>query len=522
MFNLQVEISRNRNESAQLEKNQMRLDSDIGNRKQFIRELENQSQNPEIAQIEKAAQALAETLRLREHEAEKVAAEFKKTQSDNELMEKQLHDALNEITNLGRQKEKYLEIKQKITGAQGKPFAGKNRGFLQELLVAPKKLHAVLESFYFDELDAPIVADSEAALQPDLRKAFLKRAAVANLPEAVRGEAGFRDFVKNLFELEDKEMKPFFRDGVLVDSLKNGLAIFSKYGVDIVTEQGEVIGGNGVLIKNRERGILEVLDEIKAIDKKIAALDGGLAGIRTSLNLVSAQKKEKAGQLEKAETALNAHKEESISLRSRLEALKKNRDLGLNRIKITGAEIAGLGGEVEKLKVHLAELAQKKAELDKQNEALEREKENFSRESGKLLQQINEREKEKIHQDNALDLIREKINSRKNSLQETQSRNEKRRQQILNAEEEAKRLDKEIAASAAKIKEIKASGKALDKEKADLEKSLKKEELALDEVNGQAKKISTDLTAKRKVLEEWRENKKGNCRSGVGFVIKGH
>ena len=125
-----------------------------------------------------------------------------------------------------------------------------------------------------------------------------------------------------------------------------------------------------------------------------------------------------------------------------------------------------------------------------------------------MLQQINEKEKEKIHHDNTLNLIREKINSRKNSLQETQSRQEKRRQQILNAEEEKKRLEKEIAESTAKIKEIKAGGKGLDKEKTDLEKSLKKEELALDEVNGQAKKISADLTAKRKVLEEWRENKK--------------
>jgi chromosome segregation protein len=508
MFNLQVEISRNRNESAQLEKNLMRLEADIGNRKHIIGELENQSQNPEITQIEKTTQTLTESLRLREHEAEKAAAEFKKTQSACEIVEKQLRDALNEITNLGRQKEKYQEIKQKITGAQGKPFAGKSRGFLQELLVAPKQLHAVLESFYFDELDAPIVADSEAVLQPDLRKAFLKRSAAANLPEGLRREPGFRDFVKNLYELEDKEMKLFFRDGVLVDSLKNGLAIFSKYGVDIVTEQGEVIGGNGVLIKNRERGILEVLDEIKAIDKKIIALDGELAGIRTSLNLLSGQKKEKAGQLEKAEAALNANKEESISLRSRLEALKKNRDLGLSRIKITRAEIDGLGGEVGKLKEHFAGMEQKKTELDKQSEALEREKENFSRESGKLLQQINEREKEKIHQDNTLDLIREKINSRKNSLQETQSRNEKRQQQILNAEEEEKRLEKEIAVSAAKIKEIKAGGKALDKEKSELEKLLKKEELALDEVNGQGKKIATDLTAKRKVLEEWRENKK--------------
>jgi chromosome segregation protein len=508
MFNLQVDISRNRNESAQLEKNLMRLEADIGNRKHIIQELENQSRNPEIAQIEKAVQALAETLSLRENEAEKAAAEFKKIQSDNELVEKQLRDAMNEITNLGRQKEKYLEIKQKITGVQGKPFAGKNRGFLQELLVAPKKLHTILESFYFEELDAPILAESEAALQPDLRKAFLKRAVAANPPAAIRGEVGFKDLVKNLFELENKEMKPFFRDGVLVDSLKNGLAIFSKYGVDIVTEQGEVISSNGVLIKNRERGILEVLDEIKAIDKKIVALDGGLAGIRTRLNLVSGQKKEKAGQLEKAEAALNTHKEEGIAMRSRLEALKKNRDLGLNRIKITGAEIDGLGGEVEKLKERLAELEQKKAELDKQNEALERGKEDFSRENAKLLQQINEREKEKIYHDNTLNLIREKISSRKNSLQEIQGRQEKRRQQVLNAEEEKKRLEKEIAESTAKIKEIKAGGMGLEKEKTDLEKSLKKEELALDEVNEQAKKISLDLAAKRKALEEWREKKK--------------
>ncbi len=244
-------------------------------------------------------------------------------------MEKQLRDATNEIANLGRQKEKYLEIKRKITGAQGQPFAGKSRGFLQDLLVAPKTLHAVLESFYFDELDAPIVAEGEAALQPDLRKAFLKRAAAAKLPEAIRAETGFRDFVKNLFELEDRELKPYFRDGVLVDSLKNGLAIFVKYGVDIVTEQGEVIGANGVMIKNRDRGILEVLDEIKAIDKKVAALQGGLAGTRASLDLLAAQEMEKAGLRQKAEAALNSHKEESIALRSRLEALKKNRDLGL-------------------------------------------------------------------------------------------------------------------------------------------------------------------------------------------------
>jgi chromosome segregation protein len=278
--------------------------------------------------------------------------------------------------------------------------------------------------------------------------------------------------------------------------------------VDIVTAQGEVIGANGVMIKNRDRGILEVLDEIKAIDKKVAVLQGGLAGTRASLDLLAAQEIEKTGLRQKAEAELNSHKEESIALRSRLEALKKNRDLGSKRIQVTAAEIDGLAAEMEKLKGRLVELEQKKAELDKHNETLERDKENFGRESEQLLQQVNEREKEKIHHDNALSLIREKMNSRKQALREAQSRNEKRGQQIRGAEEEKKRLETEIAASLAKIKEIKAAGKTLEKEKTELEKSLKKEELALDEVNGKARKITADLTAKRKTLEEWRESKK--------------
>jgi chromosome segregation protein len=508
MFNLQVEISRNRNESTQLEKNLLRLEGDVASRRHIIQELENQGQNPEIAQIETSVQALAETLRAREDEAAAAASTFAQACAEVEGIEKQLRETSSEIANLEGQKEKYLEIKSKITGSQGKIAAGKSRGFLQELLVAPKQLHAALESFYFDELDAPIVTDPEAALQPDLRKAFLQRSAAPGLPEAIRREPGFKNFVKNLFELEDKELKPFFRDGVLVDSLKNGLALYAKYGVDVVTENAEVIGAGGVLIKNRDRGILEVLDEIKAIEKKVASLNQGLAGIRSRLDAAAARKKENSQRLQQAEAALGAHKEESISLRSRLEALRKNRDLGLNRIQITGAEIEGLAAEMEKLKGRLAELDGKKAELDRQNQGLERDKERAARESGKLLQQANEKEKEKLQYDSALNLIREKINSRRNARQESQSRLQKRRQQIQFSGEEKKRLEREIVESADKIKEIASRGKVLNLEKAELEKRMKKEELALDEVNARVKKISADLAARRKVLEEWRENKK--------------
>ncbi|MCU0276926.1 MAG: AAA family ATPase, partial [Acidobacteria bacterium] len=295
---------------------------------------------------------------------------------------------------------------------------------------------------------------------------------------------------------------------VLVDDLRHGLAIYAKFGVDIVTASAEVIGTNGVLIKNRDRGILEVLDEIKAIEKKVAVLNGGLAAIRAGLETAAASAGTSAERLRAAESALNLRKEEGIALRSRLEALRKNRELGVQRIQVTGAEIDGLASEMEKLKTRLAELEQTKAGLDRQNEALEREKEEAASAGGTLLRQLNEKEKEKIQHDNALSLLREKMSSRRSLLQESRSRQEKRRQQIQSSLAEKRRLDEEIAESAGKIQEIQARAKVLGLEKTELEKLMKRDELALDGVNAQAKKIAADLAARRSALEEWREKKK--------------
>ncbi len=508
MFDLQVEISRNRNESAHLEKNLSRLEGDIASRRLLVEDLEKQDRDPEHAQVEAAVQGLAEALAAREGEFARAAAGFAAAREEREALEKQLRDAQAEIANLERQKEKYLEIKAKITGSAPQAVAGGSRGVLQEQLRAPKNLHAVLESFYYDELDAPILADPAAALRPELRKAFLKRPAAPALPDAIRREPGFRRFVKELFELEDGDLKQNFRDGVLVDSLKNGLAIFARYGVDVVTENAEVIGAGGVLIKNRDRGILEVLDEIKAIDAGVSALNGSLAGIRAGLEAAAARQQDRAVQLQTAEKALNSQKEEGITLRSRLEGLRKNRDLGQKRIQLTGAEIDGCAAEMEKLKGRLSELEKSRQELEERNGKLEREKEEAAGESGKLQRQLNEKEKEKLQRDNALSLIREKMSSRRNLLRESKARLEKRRQQIQAAAEETQRLEQEIAASGGKIREIQARAKVLNLEKADLEKLMKKDSQALDEVISQAKKVAAELAAKRKVLEEWRENKK--------------
>ncbi|MBN2345349.1 MAG: chromosome segregation protein SMC [Candidatus Aminicenantes bacterium] len=508
MFELQVEISRSRNEASHLEKNLLRLEGDIASRRHIIQELEKQGRDPEISRIEAALQEIAGALGRRSEDSARAASELEQARAERLEIERQQREARDEIATLERQKGKFLEIKAKIAGGEGQAAPPRNGMVLQELLQAPRNLHTVLESFYFDELDAPVLRDEQDALRPDLHKAFVKRAPAPGLPASIRREPGFRNFVKELFDLDDKELKARFRDGVLVDTLKNGLALYARFGADVVTESGEVIGSHGVLIRNRDRGILEVLDEIKAIDKKVASLRGELESSLSGLEKAVARESEKAERQRRAEAALGAHRQEELTLRSQLDALKKNRDLGRNRIQVTGAEIDAFSAEAETVKKRLAELERVQADLGRRNEAMEGERERSTLAAETLLAAVNEKEKEKIQHDNALALVRERIRSRRDSLQESRSRQEKRRQQALGAAEEKERLHQEIDAGAGRIKEITARGKVVAKEKAELEKLLKKEEQALAEVNARLKQTTADLAARRTVLDEWREKKK--------------
>ena len=314
--------------------------------------------------------------------------------------------------------------------------------------------------------------------------------------------------MKNLYELENRSLKTYFKDGILVDRLENGIRIFLKYGADVVTENGEIISRDGILIKHRDRGILEILEEIKEIDGKILEQGRTIETGKAELERMLKRKTEMSARQQQEKADLLAQKERLITLRSRLENLEKSRKASRNRIQTTLAEKENLSGEEKRLQERLAVLKGEKEKLDEQRKSLLAQREEFRQENENAAQKINEIEKAKMQQDHLLQIIREKLNARANTLKELHSQKAKREAQLKSAGQETLHLQGESTESADKIERIRKEAEALRRQKVESENRIKAEEDELAKVNAGIKESSGKLSVQRGLRDECREAKK--------------
>lgn len=508
MFALEVDISRNSNEINGMEKNLARLEQEILHKTHLLQELEKEGLE---SGIEKTGSEIGEVERQLKEKETRVKIgddEQQKIDSQADAIEKQLGRWNGEVENFRNQREKYLQIKEKMIG-EDRPKPGiEYQGLLPNLIRTDKKHHRILENFYYEEMDAPLLVRESDALNGDIRKSLIKREHKAHFAEPIARETGFRDFVKNLYELENHSLKAYFKDGVLVDNLENGIRIFLKYGVDVVTENAEIISRDGILIKNRDRGILEIQEEIKEIDGKIMGLGRTIETEKAALTQIQKLERDVSDRLQREKSDLLALKERLISLRSRLENLEKSQKASRNRIQITLSEKKNLGDEEGKLHERITVLKDGKEKLDGQRKILQTQREDFRKENEQAVQKINEIEKSKMQQDHLLQMIREKLDARGNTLQEIHFLKVKRETQLKSAVQESKQLKGESSDSAEKIERIRKEETEFERQKTEYENRIKAEEDELTKVNAGIKESSAKLAAQRSARDESREAKK--------------
>lgn len=508
MFALEVEISRNSNEINGMEKNLARLEQEILNKTHLLGELEKEGLESgvektggEIAEVERQLKEKETRVRTGDEEQQKIDGQA-------DAIDRQLGRWNGEVENLRNQREKYIQIKEKMIGEERPKPGIEYEGLLPNLIRTDKKHHRILENFYYEEMDAPLLVRESDALNGGIRKSLIKRENKAGFAEPIGREAGFRDFVKNLYELENRSLKAYFKDGVLVDNLENGIRIFLTYGVDVVTENAEIISRDGILIKNRDRGILEIQEEIKEIDGKITGHGLTIETQKAALAEIQKLKRDVAERLQREKSDLLALKERLISLRSRLENLEKSQKANRNRVQNILAEKKNLGAEEGKLHERIAALKGDKEKLDEQRKALQTQREDFRVENEQAVGKINEIEKAKMVQDHSLQLIREKFDARESTLHELQSLKAKRETQLRSAVGESKQLKDESSDSAEKIERIRKEETELARQKTEYENRLKAEEDELTKVNAGIKESSAKLAAQRSSRDESREAKK--------------
>ncbi len=508
IFNLHQEMTTVGNQVKEIDKRMLRVENDVLTKKNIAAELRSQVSSDEIEESENRLHALKKEL-AKKRSSFKISEEAQ--QQNQQLLEEltaRLKNLNNEVENLENQREKYLEIKTKIVGEGVKDLDFQHQGFLQELIEADKKYHKLLENFYYEEMDALILLQNDDFAHTQANKFFLKRDHDRQLPPGLEKSEGFAAFVKDLFTLRKPGIKDYLKNGVLVDNLKNGIRIFVKHGVDVVTLAGEIITSRGILIRSREKGILDVIDEIRVIDQKKKELIEESEAVKKELAVEQDRQSGLINQIEEERLQLKAAERDSIFLETELETRKKNWETNLKRVELAESEIELLMMEKEKLQQEFEVLDRRNSKLEKDYQALNQKREDYQGGVQVLKEEINKTEKDFLQQESAINLLKEKINSSRSSQKALVNNKAKLESSIKTNEQEILQLNSDIV-EIEKNEEVFTNQLAERvKLKEELEGVVKKQEEEFSALNEEIREKTAVLNSRRKQLEEIKDVKK--------------
>jgi chromosome segregation protein len=515
IFNAQSEMSRINNKIKDIDKRMMRIENEVETKKNFVTQLQDQVSPKEIQKTKTTIETLNRQYAQKEAQFKEAEILSRENKDKIEELTTRLNNCKNEIKNLENQKLKYLEIKKKIVGeaAAGEELKIPHDGYLQDLIQAEKKYHAILENFYYEEMDALLVQRNEDLLANELNmnKCLLQRK-TPTLPQEekkkIEAEEGFTAWVKDLFTLKKDQLKSSFKNGVLVDNLKTGIRIFVTYGIDVVTGKAETITKDGLLVRSREKGILDVLDEIREIDEKKNQLTSGSEKVQNELEKTKEKQPGLIKKVDELRTQLRSEEKELMQLKTNLATLEKNRETNMKRVESTEAEIELLTAEKDKLQEEFDILDTKNSELEENYKELSQKRDKYQENVQLIKEEINQVEKNYMQKENAANLVKEKINSTHSRQKNLKNSKEKLENTIKTNELESIRLVEEITRLKSKEGNIDQEISGLTQSKDELETVVQTQENEFNRLNTEIKEKSAVLNSKRKTLEEIKENKK--------------
>lgn len=508
LFALQSEESAAANALGQREKARQRLDQEIRAKEHLLTELDQQVQQQETATLA----AEIETLTSGQAGSDAALAagrqELDKLTADLDGAVAEARRLRGEMDNLRRMQERLEKLRGKLSGEAGAAPAGGRGRRLQEMIRADKRHLRLLENFYFDEIDAPLAEDAAAAAGLGAPKVLLKRPLPFVLPDAVRTEPGFLGTVKELFTLEAGDWREVLADGVVADTLANGLRIFFRHGVDVVTRDAEVISRRGLLFRSRERGILEVVEEIKETERKLEAAAVELTAVEARRGRAESDRATRRAALDALDRETAQRNEQLIALRTRLETQQKNQEISRHRSQLTRQELDGLRAEREGSDAELQRLTAQRQELAGRSAAQAGAREALQQEGEALRQQANENERDRLSMNNGIDLLSEKLDSRLRAQKDLAHQRSKRVNQGDFAASEIAAHRQEIAAIEERLHQGKAEVAVSAKEKSSLQAVVQTQESDLTAVSARLKELGTSLADRRQRLEALRERRK--------------
>jgi len=414
IFTVQSKVSSDKNRLNKLERTKLLEENEIKNKNRQLREID-------IAVIDN-------DIIKKKKEIEKLEAEFvivknnldlhtrtKNNYSENINQDrKTINEIENEMSSLNKQREKYLEIKKKISGVKNLENGDSKLIPLQDILEASENNFKIIENYFFDEMDALFLHNNN--IPENLNDKYIigrdkTRLIADKVKNEIEKEDGFISFVSSLYTLDNKEYKRSLKEGVLVDNLDNGIKIFLKFGYGIVTKEAIIINENGIIINNRDKGILNVNKEIKTAEEETKKLNKKLIKVQDKQAKLKEKFKQISSSIEKEQVLVRVQEKELFLKKSELENLIRDKDKYKKRVDVLKSEIAIIEQNEKELNAELKKTNDSLNILQKKEKELILKSENFRSNLDKKKEKINDVEKKYIEHKNSLNLLKERIHS---------------------------------------------------------------------------------------------------------------
>lgn len=507
LFLSQSELTRYNNELREIDKNLLRIENDILTRNKIIQTLKDQ--NTSLDQHDLAEQLTQIDTELEElcNKQEFAEVTYNKARTAQKQADEIYRSLSGSLQALRLHHGKVIELKNKLVKVDEYNDSPSNLNSLQELIDSNPQNRFLLESFYYDLMDAQIIGSHDETTAAKLKKAKIAHPIATINYEPLRKLDGCIGTVHDLFSLRGNQNKNIYPNGLLVSDLDHALHIFCEYAIPLITSDGTTISADGLLLRKREKGVLDVLAEIHRLDEEIVQTEKSLTIAKDNLVATENDMKSRQQTLSHAQEERKKVEKETIRLRSDLESLRKQVDQNRKRIEYTTNEIDMImenKQELDEARLEILKLVTSAELKHKENLTA---KDTFLRDSQNSLTRLSDQERLVLQKRHECQIQRERFESSHIQFRRLQQQSEKIKEQITQNDRDIKNFLIEADEQDVKKKQNSDQEIVYNNEKELLNNAITSNENSLASISDELKKYNHALNDIRKQLESTRENR---------------
>ena len=504
-FEIEFKLTKLKNALIDMDKKYEITQNDIKSRTNFIKELEKQIQEKKIEELKKDLKSLESEIEEKSKHIEDMEKDLEEKRNNLNNINNEINTIKNEINGLENQRQKYEDMLGKISEENELGDRDNFEGYFKDFIISEEKYFKAIENFYYDEIESIILKDTKNINNLNSNKIFIKKVQKdINIP--LQNEKGFVKFLKDTFKTSN-DLKRYLKDGIITKDLDSAINIFLKYDVDCVTINGEVLKSSGLIIKNREKGILNIVDEIRKIKKLIESNKNKLNELTKTYEQKEMYFNQSEENFKTEQDNFNTKKQEYLSLKTKMESEIKDIERNKKRIEINKKEIEIFSNQLKELESKRKEIEKELTEVKERNKNYKSEINETSDKIEEIKSKINSLEKEFITQENEYKLVNEKIKSFNLSKSESESSIKRLNDQIKSFLNNIENLKNEKDEISIQIKDIDKSNKELENQRDKFDKEVKSKEEEFNKIKIEIKELNENINKLRENLDNVKDEK---------------